>query len=128
MIAASLVLSAIASPALANAAPSDEDGDGLANSTETDQLGTDPYNIDPDGDGVNDGLDLYQTKTNPLVADAPAPAPSGPGGRDTDGDGLSNKDELAHFTNVFLPDTDFDGVNDFDEIKIGTNPLNRFSK
>ncbi len=50
-------------------------------------------------------------------------APPAPVGRDTDGDGLSDRDELANLTNIFLPDTDLDGVNDGDEVKNGTNPL-----
>ena len=50
-------------------------------------------------------------------------APPAPVGRDTDGDGLSDRDEIANLTNIFLPDTDLDGVSDGDEVKNGTNPL-----
>jgi hypothetical protein len=57
---------------------------------------------------------------NPGAA-APPPAPAG---ADRDGDGLSDRDEITkHLTNIFLPDTDLDGVNDGDEVKNGTNPL-----
>jgi Domain of unknown function (DUF4189)/Bacterial TSP3 repeat len=47
---------------------------------------------------------------------------------DHDNDGLSKHDELfdSH-TNPFLADTDFDGVNDGDEVTNGTNPLNPHS-
>ena len=50
----------------------------------------------------------------------PQPVPD-----DHDNDGLSKHDELfdSH-TNPFLADTDFDGVNDGDEVTNGTNPLN----
>jgi hypothetical protein len=59
--------------------------------------------------------------------DAPAQQ-QGPAGHDTDGDGLSDADELKFFTNIFVADTDFDGVSDGDEVKNHTNPLNAFSK
>ncbi len=53
-----------------------------------------------------------------------APPPAEKAARDSDGDGLSNFDELTrHFTNGFLADSDFDGVADGVEIKEGTNPL-----
>ncbi len=43
---------------------------------------------------------------------------------DTDGDGISDKEEEALGTNVFFPDSDFDGLTDYEEVKIyGTNPL-----
>jgi hypothetical protein len=62
-------------------------------------------------------------------ADAPKPEQKKPAAaKDTDGDGLSDADELKFFTNVFLPDSDFDGVSDGNEIKNRTNPLNGLSK
>ncbi len=65
---------------------------------------------DPDGDGLdNQGEDA--AGTNALVAD-------------TDGDGLSDGDEVnVHGTDPLLADTDGDGVNDGQEIADGTNPL-----
>ncbi|MDT5010571.1 MAG: large repetitive protein [Mycobacterium sp.] len=64
-----------------------------------------------------------------LCADAAKPDQKKPtAAKDTDGDGLSDADELKFFTNVFLPDTDFDGVSDGDEIKNRTNPVNALSK
>jgi|GEM_PF-5932909 len=43
---------------------------------------------------------------------------------DTDGDGLSDWDELNIYnTNATNPDTDGDGVSDGDEVNNGTNPL-----
>jgi len=44
--------------------------------------------------------------------------------RDTDGDGLSDYDELYIYgTSPYLWDTDGDGISDYDEIMRGTNPL-----
>ncbi len=54
---------------------------------------------------------------------APAPAEPAKSAADTDGDGLSDRDEIGRFTNIFLWDTDLDGVSDGDEVQNGTNPL-----
>lgn len=43
---------------------------------------------------------------------------------DSDGDGLSDVDELELGTDPDLPDTDGGGVNDGDEVNSGTDPLN----
>ena len=43
-------------------------------------------------------------------------------GPDTDGDGISDDDEIANGTNPEDPDTDGDGLNDFQEQENGTNP------
>ncbi len=61
-------------------------------------------------------------RTCAQAAAAPAPV-----GKDSDGDGLSDSDELKSLTNPFLGDTDFDGVSDGDERKNGTSPLNALS-
>ncbi len=48
-----------------------------------------------------------------------------PSGTDTDGDGLTNSDELnIYLTNPFLRDTDGDGFGDGVEVGAGTNPNN----
>ena len=47
--------------------------------------------------------------------------------RDTDGDGLTDADEIANGTDPYRADTDFDGVNDADEILDGTNPADPHS-
>jgi len=42
---------------------------------------------------------------------------------DTDGDGLSDYDEINVFkTSAFLKDSDGDGLSDYDEVKAGTDP------
>jgi hypothetical protein len=83
----------------------DSDGDGLGNETEAIQ-GTNPNNPDTDGDGYNDGED-----TAPLDSKI-FPGP------DTDGDGISD-----------LVDTDIDndGLYNWEEETLGTNPKNRDS-
>ena len=50
---------------------------------------------------------------------------AGPGDIDSDGDGLTDKEELALGTDPFNPDTDGDGLSDGDEVHIyKTDPLN----
>ncbi len=44
-------------------------------------------------------------------------------GVDTDGDGLTDDEEVALNTNPLDPDTDKDGLNDGREVAAGTNPL-----
>lgn len=46
----------------------DYDGDGLSNADE-ETNGTDPWNIDTDGDGATDYCELKVTNTNPLKAE-----------------------------------------------------------
>lgn len=69
------------------------------------------YDNDYDGDGIPNDLEL-EYGTDPYNAD-------------TDGDGLSDFDEINNFgTNPLIPDTDGDGLNDGDEIyRYNTNPL-----
>lgn len=43
---------------------------------------------------------------------------------DADGDGLRNADELTSRTDPYSPDTDFDGISDYDELNLyRTNPV-----
>ncbi len=46
-----------------------------------------------------------------------------PPAQDSDGDGLTDLDELQRGTNPYSVDTDGDGVSDFDEVALGRNPL-----
>jgi outer membrane protein OmpA-like peptidoglycan-associated protein len=91
---------------------SDRDKDGLGKCDE-EKIGTDPKNPDTDGDGLNDGEEYLNYKTNPLVAD-------------TDGDGLNDGSEVNNYkTNPLVADTDGDGLNDGQEVNTyKTDPLN----
>ncbi len=73
----------------------------------------DPYCAleDPDNDGLTN-LEEYQNGTDP-------------NNPDTDGDGLSDGDEVhLYHTNPLLWDTDGDGISDGVEVRTGSDPLN----
>lgn len=89
----------------------DTDGDGLLDGLEVFQYNTDPLNYDSDGDGLNDGDEVRIHATNSNSADS-------------DGDGISDGDEVLKYgTNPLKVDSDFDGISDYDEIfKTNTDP------
>lgn len=93
----------------------DFDGDGLPNETERTTVGSDPADADSNDDGVPDGLAWQQGL--PVVLPPSEIV-------DTDGDGLSNDDELARGTNPFLRDTDGDGWADASD-KLPLDPVIR---
>ncbi|MBK7107209.1 MAG: OmpA family protein [Ignavibacteriae bacterium] len=90
---------------------SDSDLDGISKDQEI-ELGTNPDIADSDGDGLTDGLEFNQYKTDPLNSDS-------------DGDGLTDNDEIKNYTtNPNIIDTDKDGLTDGDEIyQHQTDPL-----
>lgn len=89
----------------------DCDKDGLTDSEEK-AIGTDPCNIDTDGDQLTDFEEVRTYRTDPLKSD-------------TDGDNLGDFAELrTHMTDPRLPDTDSDGLQDGQEIARKTDPKN----
>ncbi len=88
----------------------DYDGDLLENAEEN-LLGTDPYEIDTDTDGLTDYEEVRVYSTSPLKPD-------------TDDDGLGDYFEITKYgTNPLKPDTDEDRLSDADEIMIyNTDP------
>jgi len=94
----------------------DRDGDGMPDDWET-QYGFDPDNAsdgaqDADNDGVDNARE-YRFGTDPFLAD-------------TDGDGLSDGDEIdLYSSSPRSSDTDEDGLSDAEEIQVhGTDPTN----
>ncbi|MDG6225458.1 MAG: transglutaminase domain-containing protein [Candidatus Thermoplasmatota archaeon] len=88
----------------------DPDGDGLTNREEA-MLGTNPFLVDTDRDGLWDGDEVNIHFTDPT-------------NWDTDGDSLSDGDEVNIFgTDPLNPDTDGGGVPDGIEISLGMDPL-----
>jgi len=90
---------------------SDRDNDGITRCDE-EKFGTDPENPDTDGEGLNDGDEIFIYQTNPLKADS-------------DDDSLSDYDEIMKYgTNPLISDTDSDSLNDGEEvISLKTDPL-----
>lgn len=95
-------------------AGNDSDGDGIPDEDEI-KLGLDPHNpVDAQEDSDRDGLtNLQEFKLGTDLRK-----------RDSDGDGLSDGEEVNQFhTSPLLVDTDGDGVPDGIEAQTGSNPL-----
>lgn len=62
--------------------------------------------------------------TSPLLTETPAPTESSVpfAERDTDGDGLTDEQEVAAGTDIATPDTDGDGYTDKQELDAGFDP------
>ncbi|MDQ8190635.1 hypothetical protein [Roseibacillus persicicus] len=110
----------------------DLDGDGLADSVETNtgifvslaDTGTDPNDNDSDGDGLLDGDEILGDSVNGFTSD--------PNIEDTDSDGVDDGDEVNGTLNTVYydeatdpddADTDDDTISDGDELlTTGTDP------
>jgi hypothetical protein len=109
--------------------PTDTDGDGLPDVTETegfrDGFGhwytTDPNDPDTDGDGLSDGeeagelVEVDGRTYFKLLSD--------PTKVDSDGDWIDDLSENEYGTEPLISDTDGDGLIDGEEFGIGTDPL-----
>ncbi len=101
----------------------DPDEDGLVNYLE-ESYGTDPEKADTDEDGLSDALEKFITYTDP-VKYSTADDDISDGDRDTDGDGLTNLQELEIGTDPGSSDTDGDGLTDGKEhLTHKTDPKN----
>ena len=126
----------------------DSDDDGIADILES-ILGTDPYLIDTDDDGLTDYQELNITGTDPTdydsvednISDADADTDddgvsnldeieleTDPQIQDTDDDGLTDGEEVnTYLTDPLLEDTDGDGLNDGFEVRYGLDPLSPYT-
>jgi|GEM_PF-1316812 len=102
----------------------DSDGDGLSDMTEIYGVGTDPTSWDSDGDSISDVKEIF-TGTSPVEFDAnkkEIDATVYGAYTDSDSDGVSDYIEEMNDTDPYASDTDGDGLTDGDEIKYNTNP------
>lgn len=100
----------------------DSDGDGLSDEFE-EAYGIDPYDTDTDKDGLSDYFEVVCSSTDPCHEDTYGDGIKD-GDRDKDGDGLTELEEQKYKTAPYFSDSDFDLLNDYDEIKkYKTNPL-----
>ena len=90
-------------------APSDSDDDGLSDRQER-LISSNPERVDTDGDGLNDGTEVFVHQTSPTDVDS-------------DEDGLEDGDEVERGTDPTVADTDRDGIPDGQEVEDGSDPL-----
>lgn len=110
----------------------DPDEDGLPNSVEL-GIGTNPFVVDSDGDGLNDSREHREVGTNATVRDTDSDGRpdatelglprSDPLNDDTDGDGIDDRREVVRGTDPTVVDTDGDALDDAREHSIGSDPL-----
>lgn len=100
----------------------DADTDGLDDCKEEQVYHTEKFNLDTDGDGYSDGDEVKQGYSPTF----------GNGLKfedvDSDHDGLNDDEELKIKTDLTKQDTDADGVTDFDEVQNGSDPVDARNK
>ena len=102
----------------------DEDGDGLS-AWEEGLLGTSDLLLDSDNDGISDFEEIKVQNVYLAQFGLPGFDPTDPldGQADWDHDGVTNADEIAAETDYLNMDGDGDGIANFAELKLGTDPL-----
>lgn len=75
---------------------------------------------DTDGDGIPDYFEVCFTNTSPVLVDTFGNG-LGDALNDTDGDGINNIEELKLGSNPYLEDSDNDGLTDKEEFELGTD-------
>lgn len=81
----------------------DSDGDGIEDGVELRITKTNPYMKDSDNDGINDYIESFYLYTDASIDSTNI---------DHDEDGITDFKEMELGTNPFLKDSDFDGIND----------------
>lgn len=105
----------------------DSDGDGLPDEQEY-QEGTDELEVDSDGDGYRDIIEIRFRNAgfDPLDPEQPSGGfdcdAVARGREDSDDDGLLNCEEAVLKTDPNMVDTDGDGFADLAEVQMGTDP------
>lgn len=99
----------------------DTDEDMLDDYQEIAVFGTDPLNMDSDGDGIYDSQEDFDE--DGVINSVEIELGSEPFNRDTDGDGLLDGKEVEIGTDIFSVDTDLDNGSDGWEIENGFDPL-----
>jgi hypothetical protein len=93
----------------------DTDTDGLADGLEVNEYWTLPLVVDTDGDTFSDGVEV-RLGTDPTDNES-FPLATTSGFEDLDGDGILNKEERELGSDMQKTDSDFDGLDDFSEIR-----------
>ncbi|MBO4650685.1 MAG: cellulose binding domain-containing protein [Clostridiales bacterium] len=102
---------------------SDTDGDYLSDYLEQ-ELGTNSHKKDTDEDHVIDSIEVFFLQTDPLNPDSDDNGVID-GYEDFDSDGLTNDNEMTGATLFYKADTDEDRLLDGEEINVyGTDPIN----